>query len=79
MIAVAREVEQRLSDKPWDITVAVMGCVVNGPGEASHADYGIAGGKGEGVLFKHGQSVGKVAVEHLADALVELIERENLH
>jgi (E)-4-hydroxy-3-methylbut-2-enyl-diphosphate synthase len=56
-----------------------MGCVVNGPGEASHADYGIAGGKGEGVLFKHGQSVGKVGVEHLADALVELIERENLH
>lgn len=78
MIAVANEVEQRLKDKPWDITVAVMGCIVNGPGEASHADYGIAGGKGEGVLFKHGQSLGKVPVEHLADALVELIERENL-
>ena len=77
MIPIARQVEDRLRDKPWNITVAVMGCVVNGPGEASHADYGIAGGKGEGVLFKHGVSVGRVKAEALADALVELIEREN--
>ena len=77
MIPIAKEVEERLRDRPWNITVAVMGCVVNGPGEASHADYGIAGGKGEGVLFKHGVSVGRVPSERLADALVELIEREN--
>ena len=77
LIGTAKEVESRLRDKPWDITVAVMGCVVNGPGEASHADYGIAGGKGEGVLFKHGVSVGRVPSERLADALIELIEREN--
>ena len=76
-IGTAQEVERRLKDKPWEITVAVMGCVVNGPGEASHADYGIAGGKSEGVLFKHGESVGRVKVEHLADALIELIESEN--
>ena len=78
LIGTAREVERRLRDKTWDITVAVMGCVVNGPGEAAHADYGIAGGKREGVLFKHGESVGRVPVERLADALVELIESENV-
>ena len=77
MIPVANEVERRLRDKPWDITVAVMGCVVNGPGEASHADYGIAGGKSEGLLFKHGVRVARVPVERLADALTELIESEN--
>ena len=54
-----------------------MGCVVNGPSEASHADYGIAGGKSEGVIFKHGEPVARVASDKLADALVELIEREN--
>ena len=77
MIPIAKEVEDRLRDKPWDITVAVMGCIVNGPGEASHADYGIAGGKGEGVIFKHGESVRRVSADKLADALVELIESEN--
>ncbi len=77
LFGTAKSVEERLRDKPWDITVAVMGCVVNGPGEASHADYGIAGGKSEGVIFRRGQPVGRVASEKLADALVELIEREN--
>ncbi len=77
MIPVAREVEERLKDRPWDITVAVMGCVVNGPGEASHADYGIAGGKREGMLFKHGVQIARVPVERLADALTQLIESEN--
>ena len=77
LIGTAKAVEERLRDKPWDITVAVMGCVVNGPGEASHADYGIAGGKSEGVIFKHGEPVARVASEKLADALVELIESEN--
>ena len=77
LIGTAKEVEARLRDKPWNITVAVMGCVVNGPGEASHADYGIAGGRSEGVIFKHGEPVARVASDRLADALVELIEREN--
>lgn len=77
LIGTAKTVEARLRDKPWNITVAVMGCVVNGPGEASHADYGIAGGRSEGVIFKHGEPVARVASDKLADALVELIEREN--
>ena len=72
----AKEVEHRLRGKPWDITVAVMGCVVNGPGEASHADFGIAGGKKEGVIFKKGVSVGRFPVATLADELCALIERE---
>ena len=77
LIGTAKAVEERLRDKPWNITVAVMGCVVNGPGEASHADYGIAGGKREGVLFKKGEAVGRVPVAQLADALTALIESEN--
>ena len=55
LIPMAKQVEELLKDVDKPITVAVMGCVVNGPGEASHADVGLAGGKGEGVLFKHGQ------------------------
>ena len=77
LIGTAKKVEARLRDKPWNITVAVMGCVVNGPGEASHADYGIAGGRSEGVIFKHGEPVARAASDKLADALVDLIEREN--
>ena len=76
LIGTAKEVERRLRGKPWDITVAVMGCVVNGPGEASHADFGIAGGKSEGVIFKKGISVGRFPVATLADELCALIERE---
>ena len=59
-------------DKP--ITVAVMGCVVNGPGEARAADVGIAGGIGEGLLFKKGEIVKKVPQERLVDELFWLIE-----
>ena len=77
LFGTARAVEQRLKDKNWDITVAVMGCVVNGPGEASHADYGIAGGTKEGVIFKKGVPVARVAVAELAEHLVALIESEN--
>jgi len=71
LIGVAEEVEQRLHDLPKKITVAVMGCVVNGPGEAREADVGIAGGKGQGLLFRKGEVVRKVPQEQLADALVE--------
>ena len=56
------------------ITVAVLGCVVNGPGEARHADVGLAGGDGEGVLFKHGEIVKKVPEDQLIPALMKLID-----
>ncbi len=74
LIPMAEEVERRLAavDKP--IRVAVMGCVVNGPGEASHADVGIAAGEGAGMLFCHGKPVRRVPQEQLVDALFELIE-----
>ena len=66
--------EERLKavDKP--ITVAVMGCVVNGPGEASAADVGLAGGVGEGLLFKKGEIIKKVPQDKLVDELFRLIE-----
>lgn len=70
LISVAEEVEQRLQNLPLTITVAVMGCVVNGPGEAREADLGIAGGKGQGILFRRGEVVRKVPQAELADALV---------
>ena len=74
LIALANEVEERLKavDKP--ITVAVMGCAVNGPGEAAAADCGIAGGTGEGLLFRRGEIVKKVPQERLVDELFALIE-----
>ena len=74
LIPMACQVEELLKkiDKP--ITVAVMGCVVNGPGEARHADVGIAGGQGEGVLFKHGEIVAKVPEDQLVPELMKLIE-----
>jgi (E)-4-hydroxy-3-methylbut-2-enyl-diphosphate synthase len=75
LIQVAEEVEKRLLgiDKP--ITVAVMGCVVNGPGEAREADVGIAGGKGEGLLFRNGEIVRKVPEGEMADALLAEVEK----
>ena len=74
LIALANEVEERLKTVDKPITVAVMGCVVNGPGEASAADCGIAGGVGEGLLFKKGQIIKKVPQEQLVDELFALIE-----
>lgn len=74
LIALANEVEERLKTVDKPITVAVMGCVVNGPGEASAADCGIAGGVGEGLLFKKGQIVKKVPQKQLVDELFALIE-----
>ncbi|HIX31925.1 MAG TPA: flavodoxin-dependent (E)-4-hydroxy-3-methylbut-2-enyl-diphosphate synthase [Firmicutes bacterium] len=75
LIAIADEVEHRLEGCTKPITVAVMGCVVNGPGEASAADVGIAGGDGEGLLFRKGQVLRKVPQEHLVDALMDEIEK----
>ena len=74
LIGLAGQVEERLKQVDKPITVAVMGCVVNGPGEASAADCGIAGGLGEGLLFKKGQIVKKVPQEQLVDELFALIE-----
>ena len=76
LIGLAHEVEERLQGLQADITVAVMGCVVNGPGEAREADYGIAGGKGCGLLFKKGEIVRRVPEDELLGALMELIESE---
>ena len=75
LIALAQEVEQRLQGLEREITVAVMGCVVNGPGEASAADIGVAGGKGEGMIFRKGKILYKVPQEQLVDKLMEEIEK----
>lgn len=69
LIGLANQVEQMVADIPLDIKVAVMGCVVNGPGEAKEADIGIAGGIGEGLLIKKGEIVKKVKEEELLDTL----------
>ena len=76
LISLAKDVEARVKEIDRDITVAVMGCVVNGPGEAREADYGVAGGKGKGILFKKGQVLGTYPYERLCDALTELIEND---
>ncbi len=75
LIALANEVEERLKTVDKPITVAVMGCAVNGPGEARSADCGIAGGIGEGLLFQKGEIVKKVPQDRLVDELFQLIER----
>lgn len=74
IIGLAQEVERRLAHVKEPITVAVMGCVVNGPGEAREADVGIAGGKGVGLLFKHGDVLKKFDEKELADVLVREVE-----
>ncbi len=74
LIAMAREVEHRLESVSKPITVAVMGCAVNGPGEAAAADVGIAGGDGEGLLFQKGEIIKKVPQEQLVDELFKLIK-----
>ena len=74
LIGLANQVETMVQDIPLDIKVAVMGCVVNGPGEAKEADIGIAGGNGEGLLFKKGQIVRKVPEAELFDTLMKEIE-----
>ena len=74
LIPLAQAVEERLKTVTKPITVAVMGCPVNGPGEAASADVGIAGGNGKGILFRHGEVVRQVPQEELLDALMALIE-----
>lgn len=74
LIRLAQEVEQRLEHVQKPLTVAVMGCVVNGPGEAASADVGIAGGDGVGLLFRKGEIVKKVPQDQLVDELFSLID-----
>ena len=77
LISLATEVEKRVSTLRKDITVAVMGCVVNGPGEAREADYGIAGGVDRGLIFKKGEIVGTYPYDSLLDVLMDMIENGN--
>lgn len=74
LIEIAKEVEKRLENINKNIKVAVMGCAVNGPGEAREADIGIAGGNGEGLIFKKGKIVRKVKEEDLIEELMKEIE-----
>ena len=77
IIALTKKVEKRMQQfRNRNLTIAVMGCVVNGPGEAREADYGIAGGKGEGLIFKKGEIVKKVKENRLVEELVSIIEAD---
>lgn len=81
LIPIAKEMEDFLKDIHLDITVAIMGCAVNGPGEAHHADIGIAGGVGEGLLIKHGEIVKRVKqedmVQTLKDEILKMVEEKS--
>ena len=74
LISVVNEVEEKINKVDKDITVAIMGCAVNGPGEAKEADIGIAGGKGDGLLFKKGELIRKINGDKLVDELLAEIE-----
>ena len=71
LISLAKEVEKRLSDFDKPLTIAVMGCAVNGPGEAKHADYGIAGGINEGYIFKKGEIIKRLPENQLLDEFIK--------
>lgn len=73
LIEMAKEVEEKISHFKKPIKVAVMGCAVNGPGEAREADFGIAGGKGSGLVFRKGKILRSVPEDQLIDALMEEI------
>ncbi|OUP08224.1 flavodoxin-dependent (E)-4-hydroxy-3-methylbut-2-enyl-diphosphate synthase [Collinsella sp. An2] len=75
LIPIAKAVEERLQSCTKPISVAVMGCVVNGPGEASDADVGVACGRGTALLFKHGEVVGKIREDEIVDALMAEIDK----
>lgn len=75
LINIAKQIEERLSNCSKNITVAIMGCVVNGPGEAKEADIGIAGGNGVGLIFKKGEIIKKVKEEELVEELIKEVEK----
>lgn len=74
VFSTAKRLEEALKDKDWDMKIAVMGCAVNGPGEAKEADIGIAGGVGEGLLIKKGEIIGKVPMSDFFDVLMREAE-----
>ena len=76
LISLAKATEERFLNFDKDITIAVMGCPVNGPGEAKHADFGIAGANGEGYIFKKGEIVCKVDEDRLLDEFVKIVYAE---
>lgn len=76
LISLAKAAEERFLNFNKDITIAVMGCPVNGPGEAKHADFGIAGANGEGYIFKKGEILKKVNEAELLDEFVKIVENE---
>lgn len=73
LIGLAKRVEEKFKNLDKPITIATMGCAVNGPGEARHSDFGIAGGVKEGIIFKKGEIIAKVPEEHLLEKLEEII------
>ena len=75
LIGLAKQVEERLRDCKKPIKVAVMGCIVNGPGEAKEADIGVAGGDGNGLIFKKGEILRKVPEDKLLDELMKEIDK----
>lgn len=75
LINLAKKVEKKFKNLPYPITIATMGCAVNGPGEARHADFGIAGGIGEGYIFKKGEIVARVPENQLLEKLEEVIRK----
>ena len=79
LIHICEELEKRLIDIPVSrkLTVAVMGCIVNGPGEATEADIGIAGGKGEGILFSRGKVIKRIPENRLTEELLSEIIKLN--
>lgn len=77
LIELAKKVEEKFKNLDKPITIATMGCAVNGPGEAKHADFGIAGGVGEGIIFKKGEIIAKVPEEKLLEKLEEIITKSS--
>ena len=75
LIPIAEEVTERLKNYSAPLSIAVMGCAVNGPGEASDADLGVACGRGQGLLFSHSQIIGKVAEDQIVDALMAEVDK----
>ncbi|NOX20790.1 MAG: flavodoxin-dependent (E)-4-hydroxy-3-methylbut-2-enyl-diphosphate synthase [Nitrospirae bacterium] len=76
IVSIARKLQRQLRDVQKDLTVAVMGCVVNGPGEAREADFGVAGSKGEGILFKKGKVIKKIKEQDMLDELLRLVKED---
>jgi len=77
LLSIVNQVEKTLAPMTKPVKIAIMGCVVNGPGEAKEADFGIAGGHGKGIIFRKGKVVAKVAEDRLVEALLEEIKKSD--